>query len=305
MYGKIKMDDEHLFDGNDACLSWHPMSMNVVSDYSFAAMTSIRFSFKGKTAHAAEAPHQGRSALDGVELMNVGTNYLREHMIPQARIHYVITDGGGRPNVVPSFAQSWYYVRAPYKNQVDDLVERLYDIAKGAALMTGTTVSHEVLSGCYNTILNTPLNDLLYECMVAIGCPDWTDEDRDFARRLQSTISDVAKMDALASFSLPHLKNELLHDCVEPPKTAPAFLAGSTDISNVSRTVPTAQIFTCCMPLGIPGHTWQVTASAGSALGEKGMLYAAKVIADAAMELYTNPELINEAKADFKKRVAE
>jgi aminobenzoyl-glutamate utilization protein B len=306
MYGKIKMDEEHLFDDTDVCLSWHPMNSNTVSEYSYSAMISLKFNFKGKAAHAAQSPEHGRSALDAVELMNVGANYLREHMIREARIHYVITNGGGRPNVVPCAAQNWYFVRAPYKNQLDELVQRLIDISRGAALMTGTQVSHEVVSGCYNTVLNDNLNKILYDSMNRIPCPIWSKEELEYARKLQKTIDIDARRNTLGSYAITELEGQILHTGVTPLNSKPILLAGSTDISNVSKTVPTAQVFTCCMPLGTPGHTWQVTASVGSSIGHKGMIYAAKVIADAAMVLFTEPDVVEKAKHEFidKKKLA-
>lgn len=303
MVGKIRMDAEHIFDDCDVCLCWHPMGLNCVANYSYAAMTSIKFRFRGVTAHAAEAPDQGRSALDAVELMNVGANYLREHMIPQARVHYVITNGGGKPNVVPPEAESWYYVRAPYKSQVDSLVERLIKIQQGAALMTETEPSYTIESGCYNTILVRRLNELLHESMIRVPAPVWEEKDFALAGELLQTLPGDALDHTLSSFDAKELKGETLHGGVMPLKEEPAFLAGSTDVSNVSRTVPTGQVFTCCVPVGVPGHTWQTVVSAGSDIGRKGMMYAAKVITDAAMVLFTQPEEMEQIKRDFEAAV--
>lgn len=305
MVGKIKMDAEHAFDGCDVCLCWHPMGCNCVANYSYAAMTSVKFHFQGVMSHAAEAPDQGRSALDAVELMNVAANYLREHMLPQARIHYVITNGGGKPNVVPPEAESWYFVRAPYKKQVDALVQRLIKIQEGAALMTETTASYRIESGCYNTIANTRLNELLYQSLHRVPMPEWSEEDEHLAQELLATLPQEALDGTLKSFDIRELKGEALHKGVVPLKDEPSFLAGSTDISNVSRTVPTGQVFTCCVPVGVPGHTWQTTVSVGSEIGRKGMLYAASVIADTAMVLYTEPEELVRIRADFEKATAD
>jgi len=302
MYGKIKMDEEHLFDDNDICLSWHPMSINTVSNYQYSAMTSVKFNFSGKSAHAAESPEHGRSALDAVELMNVGANYLREHVISQARIHYVITNGGGKPNVVPSSAQSWYFVRAPFKKQVDLILNRIIKISQGAALMTETEVYHEIVSGCYETVLNDSLNNVLNNSMINISPPEWTEDEKKFAKQLQRTIDSDAIKNTLKYFDANNLQGKILHNEVIPLKKDAVLLAPSTDISNVSKTVPTAQVFTCCMPIGTPGHTWQVTASVGSSIGHKGMLYAAQVIADATMNLITNPQLIMDAQKEFEHR---
>lgn len=305
MVGKIRMDQEHAFDDCDVCLCWHPMSCNCVANYSYAAMTSIKFQFRGIMAHAAEAPDQGRSALDAVELMNVGTNYLREHMIPQARIHYVITNGGGKPNVVPPEAESWYFVRAPYKKQVDELVQRLIRIQQGAALMTETEASYKIESGCYNTILNLRLNELLYESLNRVPMPVWDEEDEKMAKALLDTLPQTALDGTLRSFNVQELRGETLHRGVAPLRMEPSFLAGSTDVSNVSRTVPTGQVFTCCVPVGVPGHTWQTAVSVGSGIGRKGMKYAAAAIADTAMVLFTKPDELIRIREDFEKATAD
>lgn len=305
MVGKIRMDAEHVFDDCDVCLCWHPMGCNCVANYSYAAMTSIKFHFKGVMAHAAEAPDQGRSALDAVELMNVGANYLREHIIPQARIHYVITNGGGKPNVVPPEAESWYFVRAPYKKQVDELVRRLIKIQEGAALMTETEAGYRIESGCSNTVLNTRLNELLYQSLNRVPMPEWSEDDERLARELLATLPQEALDGTLKSFNIRELKGQVLHRGVAPLRDEPSFLAGSTDVSNVSRTVPTGQVFTCCVPVGTPGHTWQTTVSVGSGIGRKGMLYAASAVADTAMVLYTQPEELARVRADFERAAAE
>lgn len=305
MVGKIRMDQEHIFDDCDVCFCWHPMSCNCVANYSYAAMTSIKFRFKGIMAHAAEAPDQGRSALDAVELMNVGANYLREHMPSQARIHYVISNGGGKPNVVPPDAESWYFVRAPYKKQVDELVRRLIKIQQGAALMTETEPSYSIESGCYNTILNQRLNELLYESMNRVPLPAWDEADEQLAKELLATLPESALDGTLKSFNVRELKGETLHKAVAPLRDEPSFLAGSTDVSNVSRSVPTGQVFTCCVPVGVPGHTWQTAVSVGSEIGRKGMKYASVAIADTAMVLYANPEELVRIREDFVKATAD
>lgn len=301
MVGKIRMDDAGVFSHLDACLTWHPMASNTVCDYTYAAMSSLQFDFTGKSSHAAAAPEQGRSALDAVELMNVGANYLREHVIAQARIHYVITNGGGRPNVVPATAQSWYYVRAPLRTQVDEIVERLLDVGRGAALMTGTEFSHQTLSGCKNTKLNGTLNQLAHQCMLRVPRPVWTEEELTLARRLQESFPPDVRDNALAEFSVPELAGQLIHTGVTELKDRPASLAGSTDVSNVSQRVPTVQVFTACMPVGTPGHTWQITACAGGSIGQKGMLYAAEVVADMVLELLSDPALLRRAKEEFER----
>ena len=163
-------------------ITWHPGSATTVRLGSGNAMNSVTFRFHGKTAHAAGDPHNGRSALDAVELMNVGANYLREHVIPSARIHYVITEGGGQPNVVPAEAEVWYFVRAPHRNQVEEIYERLLDVAKGAALMTGTTYDVNFLTGCYEVLLNEVLADVMWRSLQKVGPPEFDDADHEFAK---------------------------------------------------------------------------------------------------------------------------
>ena len=301
MFGKIMMDKQHVFDDCDICFCWHPMTVNCAANYSYTAMTSVKFRFKGITSHAAEAPEQGRSALDAVELMNVGANYLREHMDTRARIHYVITNGGGKPNVVPPDAESWYYVRAPFRPMVDELVARLIKIQQGAALMTETEPEYEIVSGCTNTQLNLRLNTLLYESLCRVPAPQWDEADYQLASDLLETLPENAITNTLNSFGALELRGEKLHCGVLPLKDTPTFLAGSTDVSNVSASVPTGQVFTCCVPVGTPGHTWQTAVSAGSSIGLKGMRYAEYAVADTAMILFTDPGERDAVREDFEK----
>ena len=173
LVGKVFMAKEGVFDDLDSAITWHPSSLNTVTAGSSNGVNSAKFTFHGKTAHAAGDPHNGRSALDAVELMNVGANYLREHVVPAARLHYVVTDGGGQPNVVPARAQVWYYVRAPHRPQVVEIYDRLMDVARGAALMTGTTFDVEFLAGCYDVLPNQTLADAALSHMKKVGPPVW------------------------------------------------------------------------------------------------------------------------------------
>ena len=188
LIGKVKMIKAGAFDGCDLALSWHPMNANTAIERGFLSNNSIKFKFHGISAHAAQSPESGRSALDAVELMNVGANYLREHVIDSARIHYTITNAGGAPNIVPKEAESWYFVRAPYRKDVEEITERLFKIAKGAAMMTETTVEYEVLGGCYEMLPNKVLFDLTHKNMVEIGSPTYTEEELQFAKAIQETL---------------------------------------------------------------------------------------------------------------------
>ncbi len=303
--GKVYMAREGLFDDLDIAITWHPGSMNTVRLGSGNAMNSAKFNFHGKTAHAAGDPHNGRSALDAVEIMNVGANYLREHVINDARIHYVITNGGGQPNVVPAEAQVWYFVRAPHRNQVEEIYERLVDVAKGAALMTGTTFDIDFLTGCYECLLNEVLADVMWESLQEVGPPEFDEADLEFAKNLRNTFDQKALESMLKSPDFQEhkeLKTDVMHTGLMPPKGKGRAGGGSTDVGDVSWIVPTVQMSSATVPLGCPGHSWQNCASSGHSVGKKGMLVAAKTMANCAFKLVQNPEIIEKAKAEFDEK---
>ncbi|SHH97122.1 aminobenzoyl-glutamate utilization protein B [Sporobacter termitidis DSM 10068] len=297
--GKVLMDRAHLFDDCDVCLSWHPMGFNCVFDYLYSALISLRFSFRGLSAHAAEAPDQGRSALDAVELMNIGANYLREHIPDGSRLHYTITHGGLQPNVVPDYAESWYYIRAPLLEQAEQVSERLKKIARGAALMTETEAAWRLETTCSHTRLSPALNRLLYRCMTEMPLPEWTPEDRRFAADIAGTLDPQAGAKVLRSYALPELSGLTLHEEIAPLRAVPVRMAGSSDYSNVSLHIPCAQLFVCCCPPGTPAHTWQMTSCAGSPLGIKGMLYAARALTCAALQLLSFPQELDAVRKEF------
>lgn len=201
--GKVFMAREGVFDDLDTCLSWHPASMNTVWGCSFLAMNSVMFKFKGVPSHAAAAPHLGRSALDGVELMNVGANYLREHIFEKARLHYVITNGGGAPNIVPGDASVWYYIRAPKRDQVEEIFERLLKVAQGAAMMTETEVEWEILAGCYDVLPNEILGNLIMSNLKEVGSPRFSDDDRKLAEELTATFDEGQKEKIMTTYYAP------------------------------------------------------------------------------------------------------
>ena len=184
LVGKSVMAKSGYFEGTDVSISWHPADFSYVTDCTMTAMVSAKFQFTGRTAHAGASPEAGRSALDAVELMNVGANYLREHIPDDARVHYTITNAGGAPNIVPAFAESWYYVRAPHRKDVAEITERLVDIARGAALMTGTTMDYEIISGCYEYLTNDVMFDLTHKNMEEVPLPVYTEEEMKLARDL-------------------------------------------------------------------------------------------------------------------------
>ena len=302
MIGKIFMARAGVFDDLDAAISWHPFYANTVWSCSSLAMNSFKVNFYGVAAHAAAAPEAGRSALDGVQLMDVGVNYLREHIAEKARIHCVITNGGEAPNVVPPFAQVWYYVRAPLREQVADIYSRMLDIAKGAALMTGTTFEIDFLTGGHDMLPNDRLGELLLEKLKQVGPPKFTDEEKDFAIQLQATLPPDAVENTLRSYGLTReeVGDPLCEKIVEPFDKG-KVLPASTDVGDVSHITPTAQITTCCQALGTPAHSWQNAASVGSSIGFKGMMLAARAMALAVLDLETKPGILKAARDEFEK----
>jgi len=301
LVGKVFMVKAGLFDDVDAAITWHPGGLNSVWNNSSNAMNSVKFTFHGRTAHAAGDPHHGRSALDAVELMNIGANYLREHVIEKARLHYVITDGGGEPNVVPARAQVWYYVRAPERHQVDEIHGRLLDIAKGAALMTGTTHDVTFLVGCYNYLPSKSINALVQKYMEQIGPPKFDEAELEFARKMNESFEPGQKLAGLKAAKVPpEVYDQLVNDTIVPPKNEDQPMAGSTDVGDVSWVTPTGQFGTATGVIGQPGHSWQVTACSGMSIGHKGMLYAAKIMAMTGLELMTNPEELNKVRTEFQ-----
>jgi aminobenzoyl-glutamate utilization protein B len=308
--GKAFMANAGIFNGVDICLTWHPDTFNATLYTNFLANYRVTFKFRGKTAHAAADPFNGRSALDAVELMNVGVNYLREHMIPDARVHYVIINGGGvAPNVVPDFAESLYSVRAPRTDQLNALFERVKDIAKGAALMTGTEVEIDVISGMSNTLINETINEVLQSKLVEVGAPKFTKEEHAFARELSKSIpanslETSAHLYGLDSKAIAGLKEAVLFEDILPPFKSEVVQPGSTDVGDVSWVVPTGQIVTACWTLGSPGHSWQIVAQGKMGIGQRGMLYAGKVMALSALEFMQNKDIREKAKEEFKQKRA-
>lgn len=309
LVGKTFMARAGLFDDLDAAIAWHPGDSNVVWAGSSLAMNSFKVNFYGTTSHAAADPHNGRSALDGAMLMDVGVNYLREHIIPDARIHSVITHGGQAPNVVPAYAQIWYFVRAPRRDQVEAIYARVLDCAKGAAIMSGTTYDIDFVTGCYDLLPNYALSRLLYEKMCEVGPISFSDEEQAFARQLQSTFAPGAVQAALAISQRllaqppdPAMAETPLWGAVLEHKEVEISMPGSTEVGDVSQITPTAQITTTCWPTGTPGHSWQITASSGSSIGAKGMLMAAKSMALAGIDLLTRPDVLAAAKEEFARR---
>ena len=307
--GKMFMARAGLFDDLDAAFTWHGGAYNAITaDHSLANLCAY-FKFKGRTSHAAGSPHLGRSALDACELMNVGCNYLREHILPDERIHYAYTDvGGSAPNVVQDHACVFYYVRSPRLYQVLDLYERVKDVARGAALMTGTQLEIVLNDGLCDYVPNDTLSKLLYESFCEAGGPKFSEEEKALAAEFAKTFDPAAVADkarTLAAHFGPEVaekyKDQILVEDIFPYHASDMISSGSTDVGDVSYCAPTAQMNVSTWALCTTGHTWQVTAQSGSDIGRTGTVKAAEVLALASIKAMQNPELLEKAKEEWKK----
>ena len=297
------MARDGVFDDVDIAISWHPASFSGVNEAVSLANTRIDFSFHGRSAHAAAAPELGRSALDAVELMNVGVNYMREHMPDHARIHYAMIDGGGiAPNVVQSKAKVRYLIRARDLPELNGLVERVRKIAQGAALMTETSVETAVVSAVSNLLGNAPLERAMHDNFQRLGPPEFDEADRDFARQIQGTLSEADIAAAHRRHGLKVEPGKVLCDLVVPLENRGSGGVGSTDVGDVSWTVPTVQARGATCAIGTPFHSWQLTAQGKSPAAHKGMLHVAKVMAGTAVDAIRDPGLIARAKEEFRER---
>lgn len=299
------------FDNVDFAYTWHPATINEVGSWGDVAIMGANFTFDGVAAHAGGEPHLGRSALDACELMNIGCNYLREHMIDTARIHYAYSDPGGTaPNVVQSHAVIKYEVRAPKVSQVQELFTRVVDVAKGAALMTGTKMQYEITMAFSDYVPNRTLGALVDQCMRELGAPDWTEEDFAVASQFLRTYprsTMVGIREKLGSFFEPEELDAALakplDQVIHPfnPKET-GYHSGSTDVGDVGYATPTVSFNVATACLGNVGHSWQNTAFACSDIGFKGMLRAAEILTLAAVRTMEQPELIAKARAELKQK---
>lgn len=286
--GKVYMVRAGLFNDVDAVIHWHPGNDNGVTMTSALANKSAKFRFYGIAAHAAASPEKGRSALDAVEAMDNMVNMMREHVPQETRIHYVITNGGRAPNVVPDFAEVYYYVRHPKKESVMEIFDRVQKAAEGAALGTGTKMDFEIIGGTHDLLLNKTLAEVMQKDFENVGGITYTPEEIEFARKLQSSF--VSKPPAIESAAL-----------VKPLKIEEDAGGGSTDVGDVSYTVPTVGLRSATWVPGTPAHSWQAVACGGTEIGTKGMIVAAKTMALTAIDLFTTPSIIEKAKEEFKK----
>ena len=286
--GKVYLVREGLFNDVDAVLHWHPNSQNDASVGASLANKSAKFRFYGVSAHAAISPEKGRSALDAVEAMNIMVNMMREHIPQEARIHYVITDGGKAPNVVPDFAEVYYYARHINRETVINIFDRIVKAAEGAALGTETKMNYEMIGGTHELLPNLTLQKLIYDNLVKVGGVTYTNKEKIFADKIA------------ISLGLEGVEIETALK-IQPYKTE-AKPFGSTDVGDVSFAVPTAGMSSATWVPGTPAHSWQAVAAGGTDIGNKGMIVAAKTIALTAIDLFLDNSLIEKAKEEFYKK---
>jgi aminobenzoyl-glutamate utilization protein B len=285
-----------VFDDVDIAICWHPGPFTGVTTPRSLACVEAEFAFSGRAAHAAAAPHLGRSALDAVELMNVGVNYLREHMPPGARVHYAITDTGGiAPNVVQAQARARHLVRAATLEEMWSLFSRVTDIARGAALMTGTTMSWAQVAGEANLIGNSVLERLMDETLRRLGSPGFDPADQAYAAAIQTTLDPADIRSARMNFNLPPDSGDALTEDIYPLGAGSPNAIGSTDVGTVSWIVPTVQCRVTTCAAGTPAHSWQMVAQGCAPAAHKGMVFAAKAMAEVAAALYADPGLLRAA----------
>lgn len=308
--GKAYLARDGYFDDCDVALTWHPSNYNQVVTGSSQSCISCFFKFHGVSAHAAGAPHLGRSALDACELMNVGVNYLREHMLPTDRVHYAYLNAGGKaPNVVQSEAVLKYFVRSATNPVCEELYQRVINCAKGAALMTGTTVDVIFDEGLSNQVPNFVLEDVLADSFRKLYRNTYTEEELAYAQSFKETfdienvISDLPQFAKDRKAVIDNVKNRPINDYFVETVHSDVCEMGSTDVGDVSWVVPTAQINTACYSIGAGAHSWQWVAQGKSELAYKGCMLAGDVLADAAKTLYNSPELIEKAKDELKERL--
>lgn len=299
----------------DAALTWHPDDVNEVATGSSNSCIQVQYKFTGLASHAAGAPEMGRSALDAVELMNIGVQFLREHMSDKARVHYAITDAGGcSPNVVQPRANVLYMIRSNHVSEAVELEKRVDKIAQGAALMTETTFQKKFIDGLADTVSNFALERLLYKNYQELGVPSYTEEEIAYADQLASTYTSsdtvpgvAAENDSAAREQVLEMQKKNGHAMnafLAPLYQKDAFKAGSTDVGDVSWLTPTAQIHVASWPNGCPGHSWQNVSCGRTEIGHKAAVHAGKVLAAAAIDLFDDPSLLKEAREEFEKRTA-
>ncbi|MBR0139792.1 MAG: amidohydrolase [Firmicutes bacterium] len=300
---------EGWFDNVDFCYTWHPSTHNEVGNTGSVAIMGANFSFEGIASHAGGSPHLGRSALDAAELMNIGVQFLREHMIDQARVHYAFTNAGGTaPNVVQDHAAMKYEVRAPHVNQMKELFDRVVHIARGAAEMTETKMDYEITMAFSDYIGNPALSEMLSSCMEEFGAPVWDEADYEMARNMLRSYNEATLKSIRDSFAeefgadrVEEILQKPLHSELNTYERVknPVYRSGSTDVGDVAYATPTTTLNIATSCLGNVGHSWQNTSFCGSQIGMKGMLRAAEIMALACVRTAVDPALIEKAKKEL------
>ena len=286
--GKVFLVREGLFNNLDAVIHWHPDDVNAVTTTSALANKSAKFKFYGISAHAAAAPEQGRSALDAVEAMDNMVNMMREHVPQETRIHYIITSGGKAPNVVPDFAEVYYYVRHPKRKDVVEIFDRVVKAAEGAAIGTGTTMKYDIIGGTHDLLINKTLAEAMQINLEKVGGVTYTEAELNFAKKIEPSFIG-AKVDVATAST------------VKPISYVSEGNSGSTDVGDVSYTLPTVGLRAATWVPGTPAHSWQAIAAGGTEIGTKGMLVASKTMAMTAIDLMSNPVLLAKAMEEFIK----
>jgi len=288
--GKVYLVRAGLFKDVDVAIHWHPGNDNGITMTSALANMSAKFRFRGISAHASASPERGRSSLDGVEAMDNMVNMMREHIPQETRIHYVITNGGRAPNVIPDFAEVYYYVRHPKRDQVQSIFNRVVNAANGAALGTETKMEYEIIGGTHDLLLNKTLAEIMQKNLEKTGGIQYTAAEVDFGNKIQSTFG----------FPAPPVTNAAL---IKPLKIEMDAGGGSTDVGDVSYTVPTVGLRTATWVPGTAAHSWQAVACGGTEIGTKGMIVSAKTMAMTAIDLFLHPEMIQKANEEFKQMI--
>ncbi len=309
--GKTYMAREGCLDDLDAAFTWHPATINSVCTGSNQANIQVAFTFKGRAAHAAGAPQNGRSALDAVELMNVGVNYMREHMADYERVHYAVLDTGGvSPNVVQAHAQVLYLIRSKTNEETKRLFDRVVNIAKGAALMTETTVSIRFDKAVSNLVRNDVLAKLMYDTMVEVGAPKRTDEEKAYLKKFQDTVPEFNILHDPGMSPIPDITilealiaKDRYGEFIEPFYPNSITKMGSSDTGDVSYITPLAQLYAATFPIGTSAHSWQWVAEGQSSVALKGCFYAARVMAESAMKVLEDPQIAAEARRELDERL--
>ena len=301
---KTFMVRDKIFKDVDVAITWHPGCLPGIVKGSSLANCRVDFTFEGRASHAAVSPHLGRSALDAIELMNVGVNYMREHMPDKARIHYALIDGGGiSPNVVQAKAKVRYVVRDETTPKMMELLERVKEIAKGAALMTQTKVKTKILAGVSNLVYNETLGNIMQGNLDQLGAPEFSKEEHLYAKKYQDTLTKKDIESAYSHAGIDIVEEQVLAETVVPGDVKPVDMGGSTDVADVSWVVPTVSLWGANYAIGTPFHSWQMTAQGKSSIAIKGMTHAAMVMAATGSDLILNKTILDDAWSEHNKTI--